>query len=182
MTTPIIDDEGRPEPPDQGDELGTTLGYLEFLRATLAWKCAGLDRAGLATTIGSSTMTLGGLVKHLAWVEDFWFSCRLHDNDPAEPWASVDWSADSDWEWNSAADDSPEELMALWRTTVDRSRSLVDEALTTGGLDQLAAGFPPDADRVPNLRWILQHMNEEYARHCGHADLLREAADGSTGE
>ncbi|MEM9562869.1 MAG: DinB family protein [Actinomycetota bacterium] len=179
----VVDEEGRPEPPDQGDELATTLGYLEFLRATIAWKCDGIDAAGMRATVGPSTMTLGGLLKHLAWVEDYWFSYRLHGNPPDDRWADVDWRADPDWEWTSAADDRPDELLALWSGVVQRSRHLVDEALASGGgLDQLAAGFPDDADRVPSLRWILQHMNEEYARHAGHADLLRESVDGSTGE
>ncbi len=182
MTT-VVDEQGRPEPPDQGDELATTIGYLEFLRATLAWKCAGVDADGMRTGIGTSTMTLGGLLKHLAWVEDYWFSYRLHGNQPDERWADVDWAEDPDWEWNSAADDSPDELRARWSDAVERSRELVADALAGGeGLDQLAVGFPDDADRVPSLRWILQHMNEEYARHAGHADLLREAVDGSTGE
>lgn len=177
-----IDEQGRPEPPDQGDELATITGFLDFLRATMAWKCEGLDAAGLATTVGPSTMTLGGLLKHLAWVEDYWFGVRLNGDDPDPAWADVDWEADGDWEWNSAADDTPEQLRTLWSDTVDRSRANLDRALATGGLDQLAAGFPADADRVPSLRWILVHMIEEYGRHAGHADLLREAVDGQTGE
>lgn len=177
-----IDEQGRPEPPEQGDELATTLGFLDFLRATLAWKCSGLDAAGLRTTIATSTMTLGGLLNHLSWVEDYWFSVRLHGNDPDPHWASADWQADPDWEWHSAADESPQDLLDRWRTTVERSRRLVDQAMADGGLDRLATGYPADADQVPSLRWILQHLNEEYARHCGHADLLREAVDGSTGE
>jgi len=100
-----VDEQGRPEPPDAADEVATTLGYLDFFRATMAWKCQGLDAAGLRTTMGRSDMSLGGLLKHLAWVEDYWFSFRLHGNDPVEPWASAPWSDDPDWEWHSAADD-----------------------------------------------------------------------------
>jgi hypothetical protein len=97
------------------------------------------------------------------------------------PWAAVDWKSDPDWEWHSAAQDLPEELFALWQSAVDSSRALVEEALSDGGLDQLARRTWPDGS-APSLRWILVHMIEEYARHNGHADLLRESVDGETGE
>jgi uncharacterized damage-inducible protein DinB len=161
--------------------LSRRLGFLDFQRATLEWKCAGLDAKGLTATVGPSSMTLGGLLKHLAVVEEFWFSRSLHNHDRQPPWDTVDWNADPDWEWHSAADDSAEQLFALWREAVERSRSLVDEALAGGGLDQPARRPWPDG-RAPSLRWILCHMIEEYARHNGHADLLRESVDGLTGE
>lgn len=176
-----VDEHGRPEPPLAADEPATLLGFLEFLRATLAWKCAGLDAAGLSATVGASTMTLGGLLKHLALVETYWFAKRLHGHAEGPPWDDVDWAADRDWDWHSAAHDSPEELRALWEAAVTRSRALVDEALAGGGLDQLAAR-PRRGGSTPSMRWIVVHMIEEYARHCGHADLLREAIDGAAGE
>ncbi|MFD1717933.1 DinB family protein [Georgenia deserti] len=176
-----LDEQGRPDPPPAAGEVATLLGFLEFHRGTLAWKCEGLDAAGLTATVGASTMTLGGLLKHLAWVEDHWFSVRLHGNRPDEAWQGVDWAADPDWEWHSAADDSPDALRDLWEAAVSRSRNLVSRALDHGGLDQLAARPWPDG-RSPSLRWILTHMVEEYARHNGHADLLREAVDGQRGE
>nr|WP_168217095.1 DinB family protein [Cellulomonas sp. Y8] len=177
----MVDGEGRTEPVPDGDEVQTLLGFLDFHRATLEWKTRGLDAAGLAATVGASSMTLGGLLKHLAYVEDDWFSRALHGRDRAEPWASVDWSADRDWEWHSAAEDDPEELRALWRAAVERSRADVAAALAAGGLGAAAARAWPDG-RTPHLRWILTHMIEEYARHNGHADLLREAVDGAVGE
>jgi len=177
-----LDEQGRPEPPLAADETATLLGFLDFQRATLAWKVSGLDADGLGTSVGSSSMTLGGMLKHLAYVEQSWFSQVLHRRDPHPPWDTVDWKADRDWDWHSATEDSPEELVALWRDTVERSRSLVDEALADGGgLDQLARRTWPDG-RAPSLRWILVHMIEEYSRHNGHADLLRESVDGQTGE
>ena len=91
-----LDEHGRPEPPVAGDETGTLLGFLDFQRATLAWKSDGLDAAGLGATVGASSMTLGGLLKHLALVEDSWFSERLHGRDPSPPWDGVDWDADRD--------------------------------------------------------------------------------------
>ncbi len=176
-----IDDQGRPEPPVAGDETATLLGSLERQRATFAWKCGGLDAAGMRATLGPSTMTLGGLLKHLALVEDDYFSGRLHGRDPEPPWDTVDWDADRDWEWHSAAEDTPDQLFTLWRDAVARSRALVAEALADGGLDRLAQRKWPDG-RAPSLRRMLVDIIEEYARHVGHADLIRESVDGLTGE
>ncbi|HEX2383704.1 MAG TPA: DinB family protein [Acidimicrobiales bacterium] len=177
-----VDDQGRPEPPLAADELSTLDGFLDFQRATLAWKCGGLDSAALNKTVADSSMTLGGLLKHLSYVEHYWFSQRLHGRDPEPPWDTPDWDADRDWEWHSAAEDTPEQLRTLWQDTVAHSRALVAEALAgDGGLEQLAQQKWPDG-RAPSLRWILVHMIEEYSRHNGHADLLRESIDGVTGE
>jgi uncharacterized damage-inducible protein DinB len=176
-----LDEQGRPEPPLAGDETATLLCFLEYQRATFAWKCAGLDAAGLAATVGVSSMTLGGMLKHLALVEDDWFCWWLHGRDRQPPWDTVDWDADPDWDWHSAAGDTPEQLRALWQDTVARSRSAVAEAMAGGGLGRLARRTWPDG-RAPSLRWILCHMIEEYARHNGHADLIRESVDGLTGE
>ena len=118
-----VDEHGRPEPPLAADEAGTLLGFLDYQRATFAWKCAGLDAAGLAATVGVSTMTLGGMLKHLALVEDSWFSEWLLGRDPAPPWDTVDWDADRDWEWHTAAADSPEQLRGLWQDNVARARA-----------------------------------------------------------
>jgi uncharacterized damage-inducible protein DinB len=131
-----FDEQGRPEPPPAGDETETLLGFLDFQRATLAWKSGELDSADLKATIGTSTMTLGGMLKHMAWVEDYWFSRRLHGRDPAPPWESVAWEADPDWEWNSAAEDSPEELLELWQEAVERSRSVAKPAMDPGPHDR----------------------------------------------
>jgi hypothetical protein len=175
------DEHGRPEPPVAADEVDTLVGFLDYQRATLAWKSGGLGPQGLGATVGPSSMTLGGLLKHMAFVEDYWFSYRLHGRGPHAPWDTVDWEADPDWDWNSAAGDPPQALFDLWEGAVERSRALVAEALEDGGLDSLARKAWPDGT-VPSLRWIVVHMIEEYARHNGHADLLRESVDGLVGE
>ncbi len=177
-----LDQHGRPEPPVNADETATILGFLEFHRATLAWKCARVDANGMRATVGASTMTLGGLLKHLTFGEDLWLSRRLHGRDPAPPWDTVDWDADREWDLHLAADDTLEQLVASWQDTVARSRTLVAEALADGGLDRLAVWSDARYGPAPNLRWILMHMIEEYARHNGHADLLREALDRLVGE
>jgi uncharacterized damage-inducible protein DinB len=177
----LVDDHGRPEPPIAADEAATLVGFLEYQRATLAWKSGGLDADGLSATVAVSTMTLGGILKHLAYVEDHWFSRWVGGNEPGPPWNAVNWDADPDWEWHSAANDTPEQLVALWEQAVGRSRAAVAGALSDGGLDQLAKRRWSDG-RSPSLRWIICHMIEEYARHNGHADLLRESVDGATGE
>jgi hypothetical protein len=169
------------EPPVAGSELDTLLGALERQRGYVAWKCGNLDPAGLRATLGPSAMTLGGLLKHLAAVEDDVFSVKLHGRDRHPPWDTVDWDADPDWEWHSAAEDSPDQLMSLWQEAVGRSRALVAEAIAAGGLDQLASGAWPDG-RAPSLRRLVMDMIEEYARHVGHADLIRESVDGVVGE
>lgn len=164
-----------------GDETATLLGSLERQRATFAWKCGGLDWAGLQTKIGTSSITLGGLLKHMALVEEDYFSRRLLGRDLGSPWNTVDWDADRDWEWHSAADDTPEQLFTLWQDTVARSRTAVAEALAEGGLDQPARFTWPDG-QTPSLRRLLIDLIEEYARHVGHADLIRESVDGLVGE
>jgi uncharacterized damage-inducible protein DinB len=177
-----LDEHGRPEPPPAVDEVATLLGFLDYQRATLAWKCSGLDAVGLQATTAASTMTLGGILKHMALNEYGWFSRSLHGREYAPPWDAVDWEADPDWEWHTAAGDSPEELFALWQRAVEQSRAAVAEVLDSGdGLGRLAERTWSDG-RSPSLRWILCHMIEEYARHNGHADLLRESVDGATGE
>ena len=176
-----LDEHGRPEPPLNAPETETLLGYLEWQRATLEWKTRGLGADGLAATTAKSSMSLGGILKHMALVEDHWFSMVLHDRSCAPRWAGEPGLADPEWEWKSAHLDSPDELRTMWRETVEISREAVVEALDRGGLDQTAMQRLPGQE-PPSLRWILVHMIEEYARHNGHADLLREAVDGQVGE
>jgi hypothetical protein len=175
------DEQSWPDPPVAADEASTLLGFLERQRATLAWKCRGLDAAGLRVMYPPSTMTLGGLLKHLALLEDHYFSVKLLGRSLGPPWDTVDWEADPDWEWHSAAEDSPEQLFALWQEAVSRSRSLVAEALADGGVERRATGITNPRGVAPTLRYILIDMIEEYARHNGHADLIRESVDGLVG-
>lgn len=170
----------RTEPPQTGTEAEVMLGFLAWLRSTIAFKAAGLDAVALQQTHPPSSITLGGLLKHLAFVEDNWTSVVLEGNSYAEPFASADWDADPDWEWTTAADDSPDELRALFAQFTESSDRKIAAALQRGGLDTLAArevhGEPV------SLRWIMVHLIEEYARHAGHADLIRESIDGATGQ
>lgn len=126
-------------------------------------------------------MTLGGLLKHMALVEDDMFARRLLGQDPGPLWNAVDWDADPDWEWRTAADDSPAQLVAMWQEAVVRARACVEAALAAGGLDQPSQLNWPDG-RTATLRRLLIDMIEEYARHVGHADLIRESVDGVVGE
>jgi len=175
----LAEQTGFPEPPFVGTESDTLAGSLERQRATFLWKCADLDRAGLQATIGASTMTLGGLLKHLAYMEDINFTGELAGRDLPPPWDSVDWVADQGWEWRSAAQDTPEQLTALWAAAVDRSRRAVSDALAKAG----PGGLYRDANgKEISVRRLLVDMIEEYARHTGHADLIREAVDGRVGE
>lgn len=169
------------EPPIAGSEVEHLAGALDRLRATFRWKADGLDAAGLRTRVGASTLTLGGLLKHLARVEDHTFGPKLSGAPFGPPWDGGDWDADPDWDFNSAANDPPRELYALWDAAVERSRARLDAALADGGLDQPAHVAWPDGRRA-SLRRLLCDLIEEYGRHTGHADLIREAVDGRVGE
>jgi uncharacterized damage-inducible protein DinB len=178
---PVVDEVGRTEPPIAADEATTLLAYLDYHRATLRWKCDGLDADALDRTVAPSSLTLGGLLKHMALVEESWFSERLLGRDLGPPWDAVDWDADRDWDFHSAPQDTPEELLGQWERSVDIARAAVAEGLASGGLELPIARGLRDG-RQPSLRWVILHMIEEYARHNGHADLIREAIDGRTGE
>lgn len=153
------------------------LGFLDMYRAVLVRKAAGLTQEQLATPLPPSTLTLGGLLKHMALVEDDWFTSDMQGSDMPEPWASVDWDADRDWELNSAKDDTLDELLGLFDAACERSRAVVEGC---GSLDDRSVKTNRQGTHF-TLRWILVHMIEEYARHCGHADLIREAIDGQRG-
>ena len=162
-------------------EVKTLLSVLERNRRTFAWKTSGLDEAGLRATTAASAMTLGGLVKHLALVEADWVAVKLAGQDYGPPWETVDFDVDPDWEWRTGALDSPHDVYAGWRDAVQRSRDLVTAVIEERGLDGPAALTWPDG-RTPTVRAMLLDLIEEYARHTGHADLLREAVDGRVGE
>ena len=169
------------EPPTAGTEVEHLLGMLERLRATFRWKADGLDAAGLGQRLGVSSLTLGGLLKHLAFVEDYTFTVKLRQQAPGEPWQSADWDADPDWEFHSAGSDAAEQLYAIWDGAVERSRVRLAAALAEGGLGGLAELHDENGQHV-SVRRLVCDLVEEYGRHTGHADLLREAVDGRVGE
>ena len=167
----------RTDPPPNGDERAQLLAFLDHQRATLRQKAGDLDAAQLDTVLAPSAMTLGGMVKHLAFVEHWWLHDRFLGAGPVEPWTSVDWKADWDWDWHSAKDDSPEQLWALYDAMVTDA----DAVIAGAQLDDLSVRQSRSGGAF-NLRWILLHLVEEYARHLGHADLIRESIDGRTGD
>jgi uncharacterized damage-inducible protein DinB len=172
----------RVNPDYDSDEPTMLRGFLDWQRDTLRIKCEGLDQQQLAQPLPPSTMTLGGLMKHMALVEDHWFSAVLLGNEQAEAWRGVDWDGDPDWEWRTAAEDSPEELRRMFDEAVAASDRILDEVIPAEGLDKTSAQPSRRTGGLFTLRWIFLHMIEEYARHNGHADLLRESIDGTTGD
>jgi len=164
------------DPAGTDHERQMLLSYLDFYRAVLVRKCAELGPDQLRVGAAASTLTLGGILRHMSFVEDFWFGETLHGRAPAAEWADADWDAAPDWEMDTARDFAPVELGRQFDAAVARSRDAIDGI----GLDELAA--EPGRRGPTNLRWILVHMIEEYARHCGHADLIREAIDGRVGD
>jgi hypothetical protein len=169
------------EPPLAGTETEQVVGALDRLRATFRWKADGLDSAGLDTSIGASSLTLGGLLKHLAAAEDYHFATKLSGDPVGEPWEGWGWDGSNDWEFTSAADDTPTQLYAVWDGAVERSRARLAAVLARGGLDQPVAAHDAEGNHA-NLRRLLCDLVEEYGRHTGHADLIREAVDGRVGE
>jgi uncharacterized damage-inducible protein DinB len=176
MTDAEVDEYGRPEMPFAGDEVSTLLGFLDYQRATLGWKCRGLTDEQLRSPLHPTAMTLGGMLLHLARVEEQWFSEVVAEQPRREPWASMAWAD----EWQSYVTQSGDHLRQLWQEQVAASRAVVAAALQGSGLDGTHPAW--GGQGRPSLRWVLVHMIEEYARHNGHADLLREAIDGQTGE
>jgi hypothetical protein len=168
----------RTEPDPVGLE-ATLLGeYLDYQRETMLAKTEGLDQEQMTRFHPPSTLTLGGLLYHLALVEEDWMEVRFLGQPEREPWAGVDWEADPNWEFRAAADLEPEQLRQRYREACERSRLVVCEA---SGLDQLSVK-PLRSGEPFSLRWVLLHLIEETARHAGHADFLRESIDGSVGE
>lgn len=172
-TTP----DGRPIPPPHADERTMLEAWLDFHRATLALKCSGLEDDQLRLAVASpSSMTLLGLVQHMAEVERNWFQ-RVFAGQSVPP-VFGERNLDG---FALQPERGLDEAMAAWQAEVARGRELIaDAALNDSGrLSEQEAGHV--GDQGVSLRWIMVHMIEEYARHNGHADLIREQIDGVTG-
>jgi len=164
----------RPEPPLSADERAMVTVWLDYQRATLLWKCEGLDGANLARQgVTPSTLSLLGLVRHMTLVEWWWFQRIFDARDAPEP---ISTKEDRDADFNDLRPGEADADLDRFRDQCDVSRGIVAAAKS---LDTLAAST---ARGEVSLRWIMIHMIEEYARHNGHADLLRELIDGAVGE
>jgi uncharacterized damage-inducible protein DinB len=170
------DDDLRDTGTELHDERSVLVDYLRVYRLTMEMKCAGLDAGQLARrSVPPSTMSLLGLVRHMADVERHWFR-RVMAGEDAPPLYWTEGDADDDW---TGAIADPEVVARAW----DDWRSEVGyaERYVTGSDDLGIRGTMRDGKTV-SLREVLVHMIEEYARHCGHADLLRERIDGRIGQ
>lgn len=162
----------RIDPPYAASERVMTEAFLDWHRDTLLCKLGGLTDEQLRWKHQPSGLTLLGLVKHLAMVEIFWFQIRFAGDPPPGVTTPIDWDA----HWRIEPDDTTQAILDRYNSVVARSRAITAAA----SLDDTAAD---DTGREGlTLRWILLHMIEETARHNGHADLIREAIDGETGE
>jgi uncharacterized damage-inducible protein DinB len=168
----------RTDPAPQGSERELLCQYLDLQRETMLLKTEGLTAAQLAQPHPPSELTLAGLLYHLALVEESWLEVRFLGRPDREPWVGVDWEADPNWEFRTAATLAPDEVRERYRQACDHSRQVVSD---TASLDQLSAQ-PFSDGRNFSLRWVLLHLIEETARHAGHADFIREAVDGTVGE
>ncbi|MFG3186950.1 DinB family protein [Streptomyces nigra] len=166
----------RHEPSTTADERTMLEGWLEYHRQTLAWKCEGLTEDQLRTPSAEpSELTLMGLVRHMTEVERGWFRRVMAAEDAGPVYYS---DTDPDGEFHFSPGDTWEQAYAGWQAEIDRAR----QHAARFGLDDLSEGAHARTGKHYNLRWIYTHMIEEYARHNGHADLLRERIDGATGE
>ena len=160
-------------PPLTGDERETLRAFLDYHRATLAMKCDGLDDEALRRqSMPPSTLSLLGLVRHMAEVERTWFRRVINGED-----VPLVWSPDGDYQVAyDASGATRDEAFAAWRSEVDRSRRIEREAVS---LD--VTGHNAKWGEDVSLRLVMLHLIHEYARHNGHADLLREGIDGVVG-
>lgn len=168
-----------PHIPKVAGELEMLVAFLDYQRAVMIDKASGLTQEQWGQRLEPSTMTLGGMIYHLTVVEESWFVDVFAGEGLGEPWASVDWEADRDWEWNVAPTMDPEVVVDAYRQAIKRSNEIVAAATS---LDQLSVKKHSKSDEPWSLRWILVHMIEESARHAGHADLIRESIDGEVGD
>ncbi len=175
---PTLDVVKAPQIPNSGPERETLLAFLDYHRQLLIDKASDLTDEQLHTRLPPSTLTLGGLVNHMALVEDDWFTSDMAGGELGEPWASAPWDDDRDWEFSSAQHVPSDELFTRYRSAIDRSNTVI---ASIDDLETLSVKTGRDEQRW-TLRWILIHMIEETARHCGHADLIRESIDGSVGD
>ena len=168
---------GPVDPALAGDESTTLANFLDFFRSVLIRKGDGMTREQLAAPAAASTLTIGRLIRHMTLVDSHWFEQAFAGRREPEPWASADWDADRDWEMSTADGMSFGDLRMDFERACDLSRSIVRGAESLNDLATVE-----DHGRQVSLRWIMVHMIEEYARHCGHADLIAEAVDGRLGD
>ncbi len=167
------------EPPVAGTDAEQVVAALDRQRATFRWKADGLDETGLAHRVGVSELSLGGLLNHLAFIEDLASTHSLEGTEIPEHWG--DPREPDRWSEIFAPSEPAEELYARYDDAVARARTRIAQAVTAGGLDQRVEVEDPDRGSA-NLRRLLLDLLEEYGRHTGHADLIRESVDGRTGE
>ncbi|MFG2030126.1 DinB family protein [Streptomyces sp. NPDC048825] len=166
----------RREPATTADERTMLEGWLDYHRQTLAWKCEGLTDAQLRTASAEpSELTLMGLVRHMAEVERSWFRRVLAAEDAGPIYFTEE---DRDGDFHLSETDTWEEAYATWQAEIESAR----RNAARFGLDDISEGKHLRTGQRFNLRWIYTHMIEEYARHNGHADLIRERIDGAIGD
>lgn len=166
----------RGEPDPAGSEAELLGQYLDVQRTAMLAKTEGLDLDQLLRPHPPSALTLAGLLHHLTLAEEDWMGIHFSGEPDREPFASADWTGDPDWQFRVPAGASSDDLRQRYEEACERSRAVVRRAAS---LDQMSA--KPVRGAHFSLRWVLLHLIEETARHAGHADLLREAIDGSVG-
>ena len=161
------------EPPYAADERTTLVAFVDYFRAVLIRKAEGLTDEQARITVGASELTILGLVRHMVVVERAWFQETFAGRDVEFEWLTDE---DPDGDFHPGPDDTLADALAAYRAEI----AATDAVIAVAELDLVVAR--PDHGRAVTMRWILVHMVEELARHCGHADLIREAVDGTVGD
>ena len=175
-------------PPVTAEERVTLEQFLDYFRSVLLRKADGIDESQARRLVGVSTIDLLGLIRHMALVEQWWFSQAFAGSTEPDLWVDPDTgdphSSDPDSDWHHGPDDTLAVAIAALHSEITKARAVVAATTSLDDVTAIDVGPPDDPERYGrrSLRWILVHMIEEYARHCGHADFLREAIDGSVGD
>jgi hypothetical protein len=177
----VVMTELAPEPAVTAGEATTLNEFLDYYRSVLLRKVDGLDEAQVRVRIPPSEMDLLGMIRHMAFVEQWWFASAFAGSDEPARWLEPD---DDDRDWHHRPDETLAEALEALHFEIDRARAIVAASTSLDDLTAIEVGpvSIPERRGKRSLRWIMVHMIEEYARHCGHADLLREVVDGTTGD
>jgi len=176
--------EPSPLPTVRSPERQTLEEFLDYFRGVFIRKADDIDDQQARLRIGASELDLLGLVRHMAGVERYWFSQSLDGSEEPDFWSNPNDPADEDADFHYGPDDTLADAVAAWHSAVADARERVAAHATLDDVTEIDVGPPDNPARYGprSLRWVLVHMLEEYARHCGHADMLRETIDGAVGD
>lgn len=173
-----------PLPTVRSPERQTLEEFLDFFRVVFIRKADDIDDQQARLRVGASDLDLLGLVRHMAGVERFWFSQALDASKEPDFWSNPNDPDDEDADFHHSPSDTIADAVVVWHSAVADARKRIAAHASLDDVTASDVGPPDNPARYGprSLRWLLVHMIEEYARHCGHADMLRESIDGTVGD